>query len=115
MGVVVATVLGLSIFAGLICFVFKIVYWDWLKIPIGLGGGLFFIAVVPLTFVLSIPYSLVVVRALAPKPRRSAPMSFLIYFGIGAIAIVILVSITFPCELEPYFMGGYLFKLLLGA
>jgi len=104
-------VVGLSLFAGVICFLLKIVYWDWLKIPIGLGGGLFFLIAVPIVLILSVPYSAIMVWTLSKSNYRSTQRAFLISFGIGALVILVLLGISFPCEVEPYFMGGYLFRM----
>jgi hypothetical protein len=112
-GLVAITVVALSIFAYGTCFLLKILYWDWMKIPIGLGGGLFFLVAVPTVFVLSLPYSIVMAILVHKRMQRSTPEALLISFSIGAVTILVVLAIIFPCEVEPYFVGGYLLRMFL--
>jgi hypothetical protein len=112
-GLIAITVVVLSIFAYGTCFLLKVLYWDWMKIPIGLGGGLFFLVAVPAVFVLSLPYSIVMVILVDKRIQRSKLEALLICFSVGAVTILIVLAIIFPCEVEPYFVGGYLLRMFL--
>jgi hypothetical protein len=112
-GLIAITVVALSIFAYGACFLLKVIYWDWMKIPIGLGGGLFFLIAVPGVFVLSLPYAIVMVILFDKTIQRSTPEALLICFSVGAVMILIVLAIIFPCEVEPYFTGGYLLRMFL--
>jgi hypothetical protein len=111
---VTAIILSLTAFAAGICFLLKVVYWDWLRIPIGLQGGLFFLVAVPVTFALTIPYAVFMTWFL--RRKRTAPgfSQFCFIFTTGAILIIVVLAVAFPCDVEPYFMGGYLIKELFG-
>jgi hypothetical protein len=100
----------LAVISGVICFLLKLVYWDWLGISIGLEGGLFFIPVVPIVLILSVPYALFVRWLLNRKGITSEVFQFRITLLVGVIVSLFTLAVFFPCEAEPHFIGGYFLK-----
>jgi hypothetical protein len=111
---IVGMVLGITSFAVGVCCGLKIVYWNWMKIPIGLGGSLFFLFVIPTVFLLSVPYAVATV-GLANKSVSGLKRLVMKSGFIAAIVILIVLAIIFPCEMEPYFVGGYFIGKLVGS
>jgi hypothetical protein len=106
-------VVALSAFAYVVCWSLKVIYWDWLKLPIGLGGGLFFLTAIPIVFLVSVPYSIVAVLYGKSRVGRSQNRVAIKFGSIAALVIVIVLAITFPCEVKPYFIGGYFVQRLV--
>ena len=105
----------LSVVGGVTCFFLKWLYWDLLKVPIGLGGGLFFFLATPATFILGIPYAVAARWILGLKNTSVGFRQFSIAFSLGSLITVFVLAIIFPCDVQPYFVGGYLMKDRFGG
>lgn len=111
---ILITAAFLTLFAALTCFLLTQLYWERLGVPIGLQGGLFFLRVIPYVFVLSIPYGLAMYQILSRRGIADL-RQFVIVFVIGSFAIFLILAIIFPCDVEPYFVGGYLIRRWFGG
>ena len=49
----------------------------------------------------------------AEAGRRAARHMLWLIVGIGAAIIFLMLAVFFPCEAEPYYMGGYVLRMLL--
>jgi hypothetical protein len=103
---------ALAVVATGACFLLKLAYWNWLGLPIGLEGGLFFMRAVPCVFALSFPYAMLTRWMLCRRGVTAGLSQFSIAFGIGASATVLILAIIFPCDAQPYFVSGYLLRNL---
>ncbi|MGA2801749.1 MAG: hypothetical protein ABSE97_05190 [Verrucomicrobiota bacterium] len=106
----------LTVVAGVACFLLNLVYVNWFQVPIeSLVVVLLFIIVTPCVFILSIPY---VILARWFLNRKSVTIGFrqhLIIFAVGSLITILILAIFFPCDAQPYFVGGYLIKNWFGG
>ena len=91
-------------------FLLRTIYWDWLKVPIGLQGAVFFLSAIPWAFVLSIPYAIVAWVLLRRRGLVSNAQRLLAAIGYGSLIAVVVVMFVFPCDVKPFFVGGYFVK-----
>jgi hypothetical protein len=108
---ILITAATLALFCSAISLGLKVVYWNLLKIPIGLQGGLFFLRVIPDALILSILYAGLMTWILSRQGTTGADR-FRISLVVGAVASTVILAIVFPCDAQPYFVGGYLFRLV---
>jgi hypothetical protein len=95
----------LPLFSLLLCWVFRIIYFDLCRLPIGLGGGLFYLFTMPWFLFLSIPVAIVeycVLRHSEQKVFRFVKITFILF-----AIMVAYHAFFFPVEKKPYHVGGY--------
>ena len=83
-------------------------FWDGLSIPVGLGGGLSVFLMVPLTFLLAIPYALGSKWLLIRWQIVAEKHHFWVALLVGSLMVIFLTGFCFPCTVPPYYVGGYL-------
>ena len=106
----------LAIVTGGACWLLNVVYVNWFHMPIEtLAVIVFCFKAAPCSFVLGIAFAIgskwiVERRGIAVQVRQ-----FFIMLAIGIPLTVLIVAITFPCDAQPYFAGGFLMKRWFGA
>lgn len=70
---------------------------------------------VPWIFILSIPYAIGIKWVLKRKGVIAGNRQFLIALAIGAVVVAFTLAVFFPCNREPFFVGGYLMKSWFGG
>lgn len=106
----------LAMITGAACFLLNLVYVNWFHVPIEtLAVIVFFSKAAPCVFVSSIPYAIGSRRFFERKGLAVGPRQFLITLAIGAFITVLMVAIIFPCDVQPYFVGGYLVQSWSGG
>ena len=104
----------LAFFAGISCLILPYyLFARWVPIE-SLVAVLVFVVFTPSVFVLSIPYVIFARRILNRKGVPAGFRQFLTIFAVGSLIIVLSVTIIFPCDTPPYFVGAYLLEGLLG-
>lgn len=66
----------------------------------------------PIVLILGVIYSMVVQRLRGPE---SSAHYMLRALGLAAVSLIIIIAIFFPCDAEPYHIGGFVIKLLFGG
>jgi hypothetical protein len=101
----------LTIIAGVACLLLNFVYVNWVHVPIEtLAVMVFFFKVAPCVFLAGIFYAVGAKRILDHKGITGSLSQFRVAFAVGAFATVLILAILFPCDVQPYFIGGYLMK-----
>jgi hypothetical protein len=102
--------------AGAAWFLLNLMYVNWFHVPIeSLEVVLLFFIVIPCVFILSIPYTLLARRVLNRKGIAVGFHQFLFVFIVGSLITVLTLAIIFPCDAQPYFVGGYLLESWFGG
>jgi hypothetical protein len=101
----------LTIVAGAACVLLNLLYVNWIHLPIeSVAVILFFIKTAPCAFILGMLYTLGMKRILNRKQAATGLSPAWLTFTIGALATILFIAIMFPCDVHPYFVGGYLIE-----
>ncbi len=106
------TSLALSGFGLAACLALKWIYWDCFRLPTGLGGSLYFAWIAPRLLWITALYGVVAWAIMWFRKLAIGTKQWLFVFILGAAILTLSLAISFPCEVRPYFMGGYLFDVL---
>jgi hypothetical protein len=96
-----------------LCLIFLFAYF---QVPSeGLSTLIFLFVVAPWIFILSIPYAIGMKWVLKRKGIATSFRQFIITLIIGTPVIVLILAVIFPCNTQPFFVGGYLMKSWFGG
>jgi hypothetical protein len=106
----------LAIVTGVACLLLNLVYVNWFHVPIEtLAVMVFFSKVAPCIFVLSIPYAIGSRWIFGRRGVAVGSRQFFITLAVGTLITILILAIVFPCDAQPYFVGGYLMKSWFGG
>lgn len=97
-----------------VVFLFNWVFVKIFALPIEMLAVIVFLSrTAPCVFALGVPYALGA-RWLFSRSGRMAPRrQYFMVVGTGFILTTLIVGIVFPCDLSPFYVGGYLVRHLI--
>jgi hypothetical protein len=106
----------LAIITAVACFSLNLIYVNWFHVPIETLTVIVFCSkAAPCIFISSIPYAIWSRRIFKRRGVVVESRKFFIALAVGTVITVLILAIIFPCDVQPYYVAGYLVKSWLGG